>query len=142
MNQDLHNARQLLTQGDHTCVICRGQTFYTSDHRGVAPLLNWLDAGTDLRGFAAADRVIGKATAHLYCLLGVSCVYARVMSRPALQVLEAHRIPAHWETLVDAIENRQKTGMCPMETATMHCTDSQQALAAIRETLARLQQPS
>ena len=140
MNQDLQNAQLLLEENNHTCVLCRGETFYTSRERGVAPLLGWLDKGVNLAGFAAADRVIGKATAYLYCLLGVSCVYARVMSRPALQVLEAHRIPASWDTLVDAIENRQKTGLCPMEKATTHCTNAQDALLAIRQALAQLRQ--
>ena len=139
MCDDLQNARQMLDVGDYTCVLCRGSRFYTSTQRGVAPLLTWLDAGTSLEGFSAADRVVGKATAYLYCLLGVSRVYARVMSKPALEVLRQNRIAASWDTLVEGIENRQKNGPCPMEHATRGCTSPEEALEAIRETLRRLQ---
>ena len=139
MNHDLQTARQLLEGGDYTCVLCREGVTHTSTRRGVAPLLHWLDEGTDLRDFSAADRVVGRATAYLYHLLGVKAVFARVMSRPAAEVLAAHGIPASWETLVDAIENRQKNGPCPMEYATRNCTNAEDALAAIREALAELQ---
>ena len=140
MDKDLALAKQLLTTEEHTCVLCRDVQIYTSTRRGVAPLLDWLDSGLDLRGFSAADRVIGKATAYLYCLLGVKEVFARVISRPATQVLENHGIPAHWDTLVEGIQNRQKTGPCPMEYATRNCTTPEEALTAVRETLKQLQQ--
>ena len=140
MGNDLALAKHLLTTEDHTCVLCREDQIYTSTRRGVAPLLNWLDSGTDLRDFSAADRVIGKATAYLYCLLGVKEVFARVMSKPAMEVLLSYNIPASYDTLVDGIENRQKTGPCPMEHATRNCTTPEEALTAVRETLKRLQQ--
>ena len=142
MNHDLQKARQLLDEDNYTCVLCKDDITHTSTHRGVAPLLNWLDSGTDLRGFSAADRVIGRATAFLYYLLGVKAVFARVMSRPALEILNQYGIPASWETLVDAIENRQKTGPCPMEHATRNSTTPEEALAAVRQTLFQLQQKS
>jgi hypothetical protein len=140
MDKDLALAKQLLTTEEHTCVLCRDDRIYTSTRRGVAPLLGWLDSDLDLRGFSAADRVIGKATAYLYCLLGVKEVFARVISRPATQVLESHGIPAHWDTLVEGIQNRQKTGPCPMEHATRNCATPEEALTAVRETLKQLQQ--
>ena len=142
MANDLQTARQLLGNGNYTCVLCREDVTHTSTRRGVAPLLHWLDEGTDLRGFSAADRVVGRATAFLYHLLGIREVYARVMSRPALEVLQQYGIAASWETLVDAIENRQKTGPCPMEYATRNCTAPEDALTAIREALDALQNRS
>ena len=142
MCDNLQKARQLLDAGNYTCVLCRDDRIYTSTRRGVAPILNWLDSGTDLHGFSAADRVVGKATAYLYCLLGVKAVFARVISRPALDVLRQNNIFASWDTLVEGIENRQKTGPCPMEHATGNCTTPQEALEAVRQTLAALQKQS
>ena len=136
--KDLTNARSLLDAGNYTCVICRGDSIYTATERGVKPLLNWLDVGLDLPGFSAADRVVGRATAFLYCLLGANAVYARVMSRPAAEVLEAHGI--HWEAgqLTEGIINRKRTGPCPFEAAVMNITDAQAALSAIRAKLAQM----
>ena len=70
--ENMTKARNLLDSGDYTCVVCNGNAIYTTTQRGVAPLLNWLDSGTDLTNFSAADRVVGRGAAFLYCLKGVS----------------------------------------------------------------------
>lgn len=138
MNTDLKNARNLLDSGDYTCVICRDDACHTATQRGVKPLLSWLDAGLDAKGFSAADRVVGRATAFLYCLLGVKAVYARVMSRPAMEVLENHGIHAEAGQLVDGIINRKGTGPCPFEATVLHISVPQEALTAIREKMAQM----
>ena len=138
MRNDLTKARTLLDTGSYTCVVCRGDSLHTATERGVKPLLSWLDAGLDLGGFSAADRVVGRATAFLYCLLGVKAVYAGVMSRPAAQVLRSHGIAAEAGQLVEGIINRKGTGPCPFEAAVMEITDAGEALKAIRERMARL----
>lgn len=136
---DLEKAKALLQQ-DTTCVLYRDGKVYTSHHRGVAPLLTWLDSGIDVRGYSAADRVVGKATAFLYCLLGVTAVYARVMSEPALRVLTQGGICAQYDVLVTGIQNRAKDGPCPLEYATSRLSDAAEALEAIRSTLDSLRQ--
>lgn len=129
---NLQKARNLLESGNYTCVVCKEDNLYTTSHRGVAPLLEWLDSGTDLTGFSAADRVVGRGAAFLYCLLGVKEVHARVMSRPALEVLGAHGITAGADTFVEGIINRAGTGPCPFEAAVMDIQDAKTALDAIR----------
>ena len=114
-HMDLEQAKQRLASGEYTCVLCREGETVTSTQRGVRPLVRWLTEGTDLRGFSAADKVVGKATAFLYCLLGVKAVYARVMSKSARQVLLDSGIHAEQETLVEYIINRAGDGICPVE---------------------------
>lgn len=137
---DLMKARQLLERDDYTCVLCRDEKIFTSCHRGVRPLMELL--GEDVAGFSAADKVVGKATALLYCLLGVACLWAGVISDAALEVLQAHNIPVEWETQVPQIRNREGTGRCPMEQATEHISDPKDAPAAIRAKLQELQKQS
>lgn len=138
MSENLAKARALLDTGDYTCVVCRNGIVHTATERGVKPLLSWLDSGIALRGFSAADRVVGRATAFLYCLLGVKEVFSRVMSRPAAEVLKSHGIAADADKLVDSIINRKGTGPCPFEAAVMDITDAGEALAAIRAKLAQM----
>lgn len=140
MNKDLMNARQLLEDGDYTCVLCKGSDIRTSTARGVRPLLELLDEGS-WAGYSAADKVVGKATAFLYVLLGVRAVYAPLMSESAICVLESHGIEFHYVTKVPAIFNRSRTGFCPMESATRDIEDPQLALSAVREALARMNAP-
>lgn len=135
---DLEKARTLLAAGDYTCAVCLGEERYTTRERGVKPLLNWLDDGIDLKNASAADRVVGRGAAFLYCLLGVKEVHARVMSRPAAEVLTAQGIAATADTFVDGIINRKGTGPCPFEAAVLDITDPAEALAAIRRKMAEM----
>jgi len=139
METNLQKARRMLETGDYTCVICGKAQVYTTTDRGVAPLLSWLDNGTDLKGFSAADRVVGRGAAFLYCLLGVKEVYARIMSRPAAQVLQEHGIGFCAGTLVAGIVNRAGNGPCPFEAAVIDIQDPQEALASIRKKRRELQ---
>lgn len=138
MNNDLEKAMILLKAGDCTCVLCRDDNVYIAREQGVRPLVAWLDEGRDFTGFSAADKVVGKAAALLYCLLGVTAVYAPVMSQAARTVLQTYGIAVQTGQLVPAIENRTKTGLCPMEIATAGVSDPADALAAIRKKLAQL----
>lgn len=138
MNADLAKAKKILLTTGATCVLCRGGSRIESDMRGVMPLMELLDLGMDFSGYSAADKVIGKATAFLYCLLEVKTVYTPVISEAALEVLREHGIEAEYDQCVPAILNRRKDGFCPMETATKNISDPEQALAAVRRTLEKL----
>lgn len=139
MTKNLTKACSLLAAGDYTCVACHDDITHTATERGVKPLLGWLDEGLNLTGFSAADRVVGRGAAFLYCLLGVKEVYARIMSRPAAEVLKAHGIACDAEKLVDGIINRKGTGPCPFEAAVMDITDTWEALDAIRNKMTQMQ---
>ncbi len=136
---DLEKAKKYLQSEGCTCVLCRDDRLVTSHRRGVAPLLALLDSGEDFSGYCAADKVVGKATAMLYRLLGVKALWAGVISESAIAALRESQIEAHWDQRVDHIINRDGTGPCPMEAATAHTDDPQTALAAVRETLKVLQ---
>ena len=94
MLADLERAKEILEQTGSTCVLCREQLVYTTDVRGVRPLVDWLDSGEDTCSFSAADKVVGKAAALLYCLLGIRSVYGAVMSEAAAKVRRRNGIQA------------------------------------------------
>lgn len=134
MNQDLLNAKQQLATGQFTCVLCKDSQTITATARGVRPLVDLLAEGT-LPGYSAADKVVGKATAFLYVLLGVRTVYAPVISAPALAVLQRFGVDASCDKVVEAIFNRDRTGFCPMETAVRDLDDPAAAYARVLEVL-------
>lgn len=138
MNQDLIKARQLLETGSCTCVLCRGDTVLTDTRRGIRPLLDFCRSGQDLQDFSAADKVVGKAAAFLYRLMGIKTLYAPTISTPALAVLEQADVCVSYDVAVPAIENHSRTGYCPMETAVWDIDDPLAALAAIEHTLSKL----
>ena len=136
----INKARCILESTDCTCVFCKDDTVLTDRRRGVRPLLDLLEQEMNVVGFSAADKVVGKAAAYLYCLLGVSELYAGVISQPALSVLEAHGIVISYSKLVPSIQNRTQNGPCPMEHAVWEISDPKEALTAIYAALEQLKQ--
>ena len=135
---DLEKAHSLLETENYTCVLCRDSHVITDRRRGVRPLMELLESGRDLQGYCAADKVVGKAAAFLYCLLGVKALHAGVLSVPARDVLLSAGISVEWGSLVPAIRNRAGDGFCPMETAVWNLTDPALAPDAIRNALQNL----
>lgn len=62
-----------------------------------------------------ADKVIGKVAGSILTVAGVKGIYADVMSKYAIPVLEENNVKYEYKNLVDYIQNNDKTGMCPME---------------------------
>lgn len=134
----MEEARKILEENGYTCVLRKDATVHTATERGVKPLVRWLTEGLDAKGFCAADKVVGKATAYLYVLLGVKEVYAQIMSVSAAEVLARHGITAAQRKLVENIINRQGTGICPFEAAVLEIHTPEEALTAIREKMREL----
>lgn len=133
---DLENARSLLE--GHTLALCKGEDVVLSDKRGISPMLELNDSGRDLRGYSAADVVVGKAAAMLFSKAGIAAVYAKTLSRPALKYLETQKIPVFYDTLADNIINRDKTDICPMEKAVLATDDEEKAVEILKEKFRRL----
>ena len=131
-------ARNILSTGNFTCVLRKNDIVFTATERGVKPLVRWLAEGIDVRGFSAADKVVGRATAYLYVLLGVKEVWAAVMSEAAAEVLHRHGIAASQDKLVKNIINRVGTGICPFEEAVLNIQTPEEALAAIRAKMVQM----
>lgn len=138
MNRDLIKATKILKSEESTCVLCKGDVLYHCTQRGVKPLLEWIDSELNFTDFSAADKVVGKAAAFLYVILGVKAVYADVMSEGAVGVLKKYSIKMQYDKSVKYIINRAGTGKCPMEEAVWNISDPSEAEAAIRTRLKEL----
>jgi Domain of unknown function (DUF1893). len=138
MNSILEKAKERLISGEYTCVACNGDIYIESSERGVKPLLDFIDSGTSLAEFSVADRIIGKAAAFLYIKLKAKEIYAGVISRPAVELLNENNVPVCFGEQVDYIINRTKTGLCPMEESVLDSTDVEDAERKIRAKLAAL----
>lgn len=136
----MERAKALFRDGGYTCVLCRGDVTHTSGSKGVSPMVGFLTAGTDLNGFSAADKIVGKAAAMLFSLAGVKEVYAPVLSEQAAEVFARHNIKYFCDTLTPSIINRAGTGPCPMEQAVRDIDDPYTALEVVKKTLAALKE--
>ncbi len=138
MNPDTEKAKEILIEGKYTCVVCHGEDIDIFTERGVKPLLSLLDSGKSLKGYSAADKVVGRASAFIYTLLNVNEVYAPVMSAGAEKVLRESGISVYYDELVEKIINRQGTGICPMEDAVSLSVIAEDAVGKIRKRFSEL----
>ena len=131
---DLDLARALLIANTQaTLVAVRGDEIYTCTERGVKPLLKWVLDHKSLRGFSVADKVVGKAPALLYAILGPEAVFSPVMSWTGRAVLLASGIATSYDLLVPHISNRSRTGQCPMEDTVANVWEPYEAVGALEE---------
>lgn len=126
---DLEIAKSQLA--GHSICLCKDGAWFTDDGRGISPMLRFLDESRDLRGFSAADQIVGKAAAMLFVKAGIAAVYGEVMSQAGAEFLEANGIPHDCGTLTEQIINRQGTGICPMEETVSELDDPETAYKAL-----------
>lgn len=133
--RDIETARSILIKNNYTCVLCKGDQKFHSSLRGVRPLLDFLESENSFEGFSAADKTVGAGAAHLYILMGVSCVWAGIISQKGRELLEKNGIEVLFEEEVPFIINRAGDGKCPIEQAVWESESPTEALTAIKHFL-------
>lgn len=120
-----------------SCVIGQGEEVRICRERGVKDLYRLLKEQPEvLRGAYVADKVVGKGAAALLILGGVQRLFAELISRSALALLEESGIPVEYTRCVPYIINRQGTGMCPVETLCQACRTAAECLPRIEQFMA------
>lgn len=139
---DVERAKSELEKGENSIALVKGETVLTSRLNGIAPLLQFISQGTDLKGFSAADKIVGKAAALLMVKAGIKEVYGVTTSVFALPVFYSHGIDFSYGQLVDGIVNRAGTGMCPMERCVVDIDDPDFAFDALKKKVEELRKRS
>lgn len=137
MNNDVLRAKSALE--GHTIALCKGDALIVCDKRGICPMLDFISEGKDLSGFSASDLVVGKAVAMLFVYAKIKSVYAKVMSKPALNYLQSHDIKVQYDTLAENIINRAGNCICPMELCVQNIDDASVAYAALKNKIMQMQ---
>lgn len=126
-----------LLEKNCSLVIANGEHTYIGHKPGVKDLYELLTLQPALlEGAFIADKVVGKGAAALMILGHVQAVYAHVVSRPALVLLEGAQIPVTYGECVENIINRTGTGICPVEQLCTPCATAQECLPLIENFLA------
>ena len=132
---DTSEVKKLLLKSSYTIIVRKNGETFTSTLKGVDPLLKLLNENPDfLKGSAVADKVIGKGAAMLLAMGKPSYVFANIISDPAIEILEKHRIPFEYYTFVPHIMNRRGTDLCPIEKALFDIDDLGEGYKTIVET--------
>lgn len=133
---DIEIAKEKLA--GHSIVLCKDKQVLTSDKKGIAPMIDYISAGYNLKGFSVADVVVGKAVAMLFVLAKVKEVFAKTISKGGADFLQSHKIPFSYDVLADKIINRKGDDICPMEKVVLGVEDINQAYLLIKAKLEEL----
>ena len=105
-----------LREGKSNCIIVKGDDTLKFSLPGVKTLMTLLKEDPSLlKGSIVLDKVVGKGAAALMILGGVTQIYAELISEHAIKLLDTTDIKFSYGERVPFIENRFKTGLCPIE---------------------------
>ncbi len=138
----LEQAQREIQAGVCSCVVIRGgAVLWQGEGRGVKPIKQLYESAEGralLAGALLADKIVGKAAAMLLVLAGVRYAYGETMSQAALDYLQERGIPCGYGRLVPFIQNRDGSGLCPMEQAVLAIEEPKAGYEAIVKTIKRL----
>ena len=128
-------AKKLIQDDEYSCVIVKnGNILHKQIGKGIKPLLElYKNYREDLNGAIVVDKIIGKAAASVVIVSGVKQVYAKKISKAGLAFLEQYKVALEYGELIDHIENRDKTDLCPMEKTALPHQNANDAFDAILE---------
>ena len=121
-----------ILQTGHYSLVVRNGKMKTFTGRGVSDLYRlYSEDSAFLQGAEIADKVVGKAAASLMILGGVRKLQTGTVSRLALELLRKYPVEVSFQQEVPHIENRSKTGWCPLESRCRDLQTPQECLSAI-----------
>jgi len=135
--KDIDIAVELLNKESLTIAMVKnGECFYKSRERGIKPLyealVNYRD---EMEGASSADKIVGKGAALLYKEGKIDTVFAKIISESSLQIFKKENINIYREKVVPYIKNRDKSGMCPIETMAVEDDNIESLLSGIENFL-------
>ena len=108
---------EMLNKQGLSLLVYNNEKLTTHDNRGIQDLLELVASQPErLKGAIVADKIIGKAAASLMTSCGVVEVHTNVICTPAREMFERAGIKIFAGKEVPLILNREKSGMCPMDT--------------------------
>ncbi len=114
----LNFAKETMYNENQKIVIVNdNKIIYKDDGFGIKPLyLAYMKVKGQMKGASCSDRVIGKAAAWIYREADIKELYCEVITTRAKNLLIDNGIKLVFVEEVEYVENREKTGMCPVET--------------------------
>lgn len=113
---NLEKVKQSLKDTNASLVVLKNNKIQTYHNDGIKDLIMLLSEDKEaLTNTIIADKIIGKVAASIMIKAGVKEIYTEMISEFAVEILEEHNIKFEYNKKIPFIENRTKTGMCPME---------------------------
>ncbi|MBC7091409.1 MAG: DUF1893 domain-containing protein [Nitrososphaeria archaeon] len=97
-------------------IVKNGEILFESREGGVRKILETVrDHGQKLVNSALADKVVGKAVMLIALKVGFDSIYAKILSKSALDIASKANKSLVFDEVVESILNKDGTDICPFE---------------------------
>ena len=108
---------EMLNEQGLSLLVYNHDELTTHANRGIQDLLQLISEQPErLKGAVIADKIIGKSAAAIMIVGGVKQVHTNIICTPARELFEANGVQVFASEEVPMIMNRNRSGMCPMDT--------------------------
>lgn len=135
--KDIDMAVDFLEKENLTLAIVKdGKLIFSSKDKGIKPLyIAATEKKEELEGSSVADRITGRAAAMLCAHGEIKQLKTGLISDNAVNVLKETNILYEYDEKTTYIKNRDKTGMCPVETLSLKANNINELLIGIESFL-------
>ena len=128
---------EMLNRQGLSLLVYNHDSLTTHANRGIQDLLQLISEQPQrLDGAIAADKIIGKSAAAIMIVGGVKEVHTNLICTPARELFEAHNVRVFAAEEVPMILNRDRSGMCPMDTQINEVESVEECVAILQASLA------
>ena len=129
---DLEKAKDYFYSQKASMVLCKDDEKFITHEKGLSPLINLIETGDDYFEYSACDKVVGRAAAFLYVLLGVKEIHAKIMAKLAIQILDKAEIKYSADEFVETILDDQGKDTNPLEEVVLRSGSANNALRDLK----------
>jgi len=127
---------KMLNQQGLSLLVYNHDSLTTHANRGIQDLLFLISEQPErLNGAVAADKIIGKSAAAIMIVGGVKQVHTNLICTPARELFEANGVRVFATEEVPMIYNRDRSGMCPMDTQINGIESVEECVAILQSAL-------
>ena len=127
----------MLNEQGLSLLVYNHDSLTTHANRGIQDLLQLIsDQPERLKGAVVADKIIGKSAAAIMIVGGVKQVHTNIICTPARELFEANGVQVFATEEVPMIMNRNRSGMCPMDTQINEVESVEECVAILQAGLA------
>ena len=128
---------EMLNRQGLSLLVFNHDSLTTHSNRGIRDLLLLISEQPErLHGAVVADKVIGKSAAAIMIVGGVKEVHTNLICTPARELFETNGVRVFAAEEVPMILNRDRSGMCPMDTRIANIESIEECVAILQAGLA------
>ncbi len=135
-DSDIQIAKKLFYTKGCSLVLCKDEKTECFADGGIELLIKLVESGKNYSSYSVCDRIVGRAAAFLYVLMGIKEVHAKVMGRLAIQILDRAQILYSADQFVDFIKDLKDVELNEVEDAVVRSGSPKVAFQDIKNVLA------